>query len=59
MDKGIKNWMFVSVALFLVEVGRLIGGHFHWEPAEWGLDTLAVILLLIMIVRGIVRRFRR
>lgn len=59
MDRRIKNWMLVSVALFLAEIGRLLGGHFHVELGEWITDSLALVLLLIMAIRFLVERFHR
>lgn len=59
MERGVKNWMFVSIALLLAEIGRLLGGHFHWEVAERSFDAVAVLLIVIMGVRFFVRKWRR
>lgn len=57
MDRGIRSWMFVSIALVLAEVGRLLGGKMGWHLAEVALDTVAALLLIIMIVRYLIFRY--
>ncbi len=59
MESGIKNWMFVSVALVLAESGRLLGARLGWHIVEITLDSLALLLILIMCVRYVVRLLRR
>lgn len=58
MERRVKDWMFVSIALFLAEVGRLIGGHFRYHWIEWSLDTLAVLLIVIMMTRFLLQKWR-
>lgn len=59
MDRGIKNWMFVSVALALVEVGRLVGGEWHGHVIEHILDLLALASLVVMIGRYVMIKLMR
>ncbi|MCY0875203.1 MAG: hypothetical protein OWT28_02850 [Firmicutes bacterium] len=59
MERKIKDWMFVSIALLFAEIGRLLGGDFHWHMAEHTLDGVAILLLLVMIARYIAIKWRR
>lgn len=59
MDRSVRNWMFVSIAIFLAEIGRLLGGHFKIKFVEWGLDGIALALILIMIVRFLLYKWRK
>lgn len=59
MDRGIKNWMFVSVALALAEIGRLVGGEWHGHAVEHILDMLALVLLVVMIGRYLILKLMR
>ena len=51
MNRGIKNWMIVSVALALAESGALLGGQFHWLFVEWIFDAAAMVLVIIVVIR--------
>ena len=51
MNRGIKNWMIVSVALALAETGQLLGGQFHLWLAERILDATAVLLGMVVVIR--------
>ncbi len=51
MNRGIKNWMIVSVALALAESGVLLGGQFHWLLVEQIFDVVALALVIIVVIR--------
>ena len=59
MDHGIKNWMFVSVAIVLAELGGFIGARFGWHIAEWTLDGLAVIAVAIAAFRWLLEKMKK
>lgn len=59
MDREIKKWMFVSIALALVEIGRVVGAKWGWHVFEHSLDAVAGILIVVMIVFIIIRKMRR
>ena len=51
MNRGIKNWMIVSVALALAETGQLLGGQLHWSMVERILDAIALLLVIVVVIR--------
>lgn len=59
MDRGIRNWMFVSIAILLVEGGGVAVGTFHWVIAGDALFALAALLILIMVTRYVINIWRK
>ncbi len=59
MERGIKNWMLASIAILLLEVGRIIGGQFRVHQVETVIDVIAGLLFLVALVRFIVDKWKR
>ena len=59
VDRGIKNWMFVSVAIVLAEIGQLLGGVWRLSGAERVLDGAALFLVAVMMMRFIIVKLKR
>ena len=59
VDRGIKNWMFVSVAVVLAEIGQLLGGAWHLSGAKQVLDGAALFLIAVMMMRFIIVKLKR
>jgi hypothetical protein len=59
MDRGIRNWMFASGAIVLIECGAFVGGHWHFWLGEWVLYGMAAALVIIMAIRWLWHRYFR
>ncbi len=59
MDRGIKNWMLVSIAVVLVELGSFIGARWGWRTVELVLDTMAAIVVIIAAIRWILEKLKK
>ncbi|PWI58902.1 hypothetical protein BM613_02130 [Sulfoacidibacillus thermotolerans] len=59
MERGIKNWMVASIAILLLEIGRIIGSQVHSHGVEVGFDGVAGLLFLIAGIRFIIEKWKR
>lgn len=59
MERRLKNWMFVSVALALAEIGQLFGASYRLRVVEWILDGLALLTITALVVRIAMDQWRK
>lgn len=59
MERGIKNWMLLSVAIVLVEVGSFGGARWGWHTFEWTLDGVAAMVVIVAVIRWFIEKLKK
>ncbi len=59
MDRRIKNWMLISIAIVLIEVSSFVGVRWQWHTVEIVLYSMAAVLVIIAIIRWLLEKLKK